>query len=106
MPNGKILKQGLLSAGLATIYVGLVSAFMAHAEKIFGGKEPGPLGPVVFLLLFVVSAAVMGLLIFGRPIMMYIDGKKREAVELLISTIAFLAAITVLLLITLTMTNY
>lgn len=105
MPNINILKQGLLSAGLAAGYVALVSAFMAHAEKIFGGKEPGPLGPVVFLLLFVVSASVMCLLVFGKPVMMYIDGKKREAVELLVSTIAILATITVLLLITLTVTS-
>jgi len=54
-----------------------------------------------FLLLFVVSATVMGALVFGRPILWYLDGRKREAVELAGITIGGLAIITVVVLFTL-----
>ena len=43
----------------------------------------------------------MGMLIFGKPIMLYIDGKKREAVAMAVCTICALAAFTVLLFVVL-----
>ena len=67
---------------------------MDNAENIFG-QLPKILGTMSFLLLFVISAAVMGLLIFGRPILWYWDGKKQEAVALISYTIIVLALIAV-----------
>jgi len=90
--------QGLISAVLATIYVSLVALLMSNGESIFG-KEDGFLVPFFMLLLFVLSAAVMGSLIFGRPVMMYIDGKKKEAVKLLGGTVGWIFAIVVIMLI-------
>lgn len=98
MPDMKIVKQGFLHAALAVLYIAVVATVMANAARIFGPDEPkGVIAPVSFLLLFVVSAATMGMLVFGKPAMLYIDGKKREAVGLVVSTIASLAAILVLL---------
>lgn len=48
---------------------------------------------LAFLLVFVISAAVMGLLIFGKPILLYLDNFKKEAVSLLFYTLSFLILI-------------
>ena len=89
------LKYGIEHSILAAGYVTLVATLLQNGHIIFGEKD-NALMPVAFLLLFVVSAAVMGMLVLGRPILWYLDGKKREAVELVGVTIASLAAITVL----------
>ena len=93
----KIIKQSLLYAALAILYVTLVATVMNNAERILGQQEKGVLAPIAFLLLLVVSAATMGMLIFGRPVMLYIDGRRREAVVMVVCTIGSLAIFTVML---------
>lgn len=62
---------------------------MANAGKFFE-KMPKILGTMTFLTLFVLSAAITGALILGKPIMFYLDGKKEESVKLFLWTIAWL----------------
>ncbi len=81
-------------------YIAIVSIFMNYGEELFG-KEDTYLTPIVFLSLFTLSAAVVGSLMFGKPIMLYLDGKKRDAVQLAGATIGFLAVETLILLIAL-----
>lgn len=50
------------------------------------GQIPTPFIPIFMLMLFVFSAALTGTLFFGKPIMWYIDGKKKEALSLLAYT--------------------
>jgi len=45
-------------------------------------------------MLFVLSATVVGSLVFGRPVYLYFEGKKKEAVALFLYTASFLALIT------------
>jgi len=96
MLDKNILKQSLSFSGLAVLYVAAVATVMQNAEKIFGPDDKSPLIPIGMLLLLVVSAATMGMLIFGKPIMLYLDGKKREAVTMVGYTIGSLAIFTVL----------
>jgi len=51
--------------------------------------------PIVMLSLFVFSAALTGTLIFGRPILWYLDGKKSEAISLFAYTLAIFLTITI-----------
>ena len=99
MFDRKILKQSATYAAFAALYVAVVATIMQNAERLFGGKPDTALAPISFLLLLVVSAATMGLLIFGKPVMLYLDGKKREAVSMVVCTVACLAVLTVLLFI-------
>lgn len=86
---------GLNALG-TTLYIVLVAAFLSHASQVFGSKAEGTVFiPVAMLLLFVLSASVTGSLILGRPILWYLDGKKKEAVSLLMATIGFLFGFTV-----------
>ncbi len=99
MPDMKIVKQSLSYAALAILYVAVVGTVMRNADKLFGGGKIEALAPIGILLLLVVSAATMGMLIFGKPVMLYIDGQKREAVSMVMTTIASLAVFTILIFI-------
>ena len=97
MLNTKILKQSLFFSSLAIFYIVIVSTVMQNASRFIGSDNDSMFAPIVFLLLLVISAATMGVLIFGKPVMLYIDGKKREAVQMVAYTISCLAIFTVLL---------
>jgi|SRR3989338_3104892 len=94
-----ITKHALVNALTAAAYVSLVASFMFNASKFFGHAEPDTvLAPIFLLLLFVFSAALMGSLIFGRPALWYLDGKKKEALLLLTYTLGIFFIILVLVL--------
>ena len=97
MGDRDIIKRGLLHASGAFLYIVAVATMMYNANHVFGTKD-NFLTPILVLSLFVLSAAVMGMLIFGKPVMLYMDGKKRDSVKLVTSTIGSLAVITVLVI--------
>lgn len=100
MNKKSILRYALLEVLAAVLYVLFISVFFSQAEKIFG-PEDTMLSPVVFLLLLVFSVAMMAMTIFGRSIMWYLDGQKKEAVKLLFYKLAYLFVFMVLAMIAL-----
>lgn len=94
MNNKKLAGRSLLLVALAFIYIAGIGLLLTYGNKIFG-PMPKVLGPIAFLLLFVLSAAIMGALILGQPILWYLDNKKTEAVRLLLCTIGWLFVFTV-----------
>jgi hypothetical protein len=78
-------KRSFLYCIGAGIYIVAVAALMQNAEKIFG-KVDSIVSVTAFLLLFSLSVFVVGGLLAAKPIMLYIDGKKKEAVSWLISS--------------------
>ena len=95
----KIIQNALINSGATAFYIIGVVSLIYYVPKMLGlDKVPDNfLMPVVMLLLFVISAAITGSLVFGRPILWYLDGKKREAVMLLCWTLVFLIITTVFL---------
>ena len=69
-----------------------IASFLFYVPKQLGRAEP-VLVPIVMLMLFVFSAAVTGSLIFGQPVLWYLDGKKKEAGSLLVATFVFFFAL-------------
>lgn len=94
----KIFKRAAINALLTGAYVTAVGLFMSNASRIFGPKDT-TLTPVAVLMLLVFSAALVGILVFGQPVMWYIDGKKKAALYLLGYT---MAALLVLMMLTFT----
>ncbi len=90
-----IIKHAVLNALAAALYIILVASFLFYAPKMIG---PGPadtvLVPIVMLLLLVFSAALTGLLLFGKPVLWYFAGKKKEALSLLAATLLIFLIIT------------
>ncbi len=95
----KIRKTALLNSLLTTVYIIAVGSFMYYGSAIKLGRENTFLMPIALLLLFVFSAALTGFLIFGKPALMYIDGKKKEALSLLFNTLSIFFVITFFFLI-------
>lgn len=80
---------------MVELYIAIIAAFMFNGEKIFGSQD-NILMMVIMLMLLVLSAAVVGGLMVAKPILLYIDGKKKEAVSLFITNIISLFSLTVL----------
>lgn len=93
--NG-IRKTAFFNALATAVYVAAVGTFMYYGSMIKLGASHSFLVPIALLLLFVFSAALTGFLVFGRPAIWYLDGKKKEALELLFTTLGFLSVITTL----------
>lgn len=90
-----IIKTAGVNAVLTASYISCIALFLSYASKIFGPDEPkNVLVPIMMLSLLVFSAALVGVLIFGKPIMWYLDGKKKEAVSLLLYTLGIFFIIT------------
>ncbi|OGZ02460.1 MAG: hypothetical protein A2946_02720 [Candidatus Liptonbacteria bacterium RIFCSPLOWO2_01_FULL_53_13] len=84
-----IVKHAVVNSLLATLYIALVSLFLSYAPSVFGpAQKDTVLVPIVMLSLLVFSVAIMGVLIFGRSAMWYLDGRKDEALSLLAHTLA------------------
>ncbi len=86
-----ILKFAGLNALGTALYISLVASLLFNAPRLFGnnGKDT-VLIPIAMILLFVFSASLTGVLVLGRPVLWYLDGKKKEAVSLLLTTVGFL----------------
>ena|SRR3989344_6044072 len=100
-----IRKAALKNAVLTTLYIAAVGCFMYYGASIKIGRSNTILVPITLLMLFVMSASITGYLIFGKPVQVYLDGKKKEAMSLLMQTLVFFSIITfsaIILLVTLT----
>ena len=86
----------MLHGAAAVVYIGAVVTFMLLAGPFFGtGVEI--LGMMLMLMLFVFSAAFMSVVFFARPVTMYVDGQKKEALSLLAWTLASFCTLGVLI---------
>lgn len=92
--KNEIIKKAFLNAGAAALYVVAIASFLFYVPKSFAPAADNVLIPIVMLLLLVFSVALMGVLIFGRPILWYLDGKKQEAFSLLVYTLVIFLIIT------------
>lgn len=91
--------QSLGHAFLVFLYTAGISWVIFNGQNIFG-VDHSFLIPLAFLLLFVFSAAIVGALVLGKPVMLYFAGSKTEAVKFFLYTVGwiFLILIVVFLL--------
>jgi len=86
MEKNKLFKIAALHSLGVVVYIFLVSLVLNNGERIFGAEDNELISPVIFLLLFVFSALLTSGLILGKPILLYLDGQKKESVKLLLAT--------------------
>lgn len=92
-----LIKPSLFNTLGVAIYCSAIAYLIQNGERIFG-KTANFWGPFAFLMLFVVSAAIVGSLVFGKPVILYLNNQKKEAVTLLGYTIMWLFIVTVIVL--------
>lgn len=90
-------KNPIINSLSATAYIAVVSSFMFYGKGLFG-EEDTIFMPVMMLSLFVLSAAMMGYFFFFQPIQLYLDGEKKQAVNLFLKTIAVFGVTTLLVI--------
>jgi hypothetical protein len=89
--NNLILTSFLQALGVF-IYILLVAGILSEGNELFG-KANQFWTPVAILLLFVISAAITGLLVLGKPIILYLNGAKKDGIKLFGYTITWLVLI-------------
>jgi hypothetical protein len=94
----RTIKIAALNALGTAAYITLVATLLNHLGNLKSGQPDTVFAPIFFLTLLVISATITGGLVLGRPVMWYIDGKKREAIVLLGCTVAALAVILLVVL--------
>ncbi|KKR21739.1 MAG: hypothetical protein UT50_C0004G0042 [Candidatus Moranbacteria bacterium GW2011_GWA2_39_41] len=93
----QLIKQSFLLALGEGIYISLVALLMFGVQKWFGSKpDSAVIAPIAFLLLLVISAAISGALILGKPAMLYLDGQKKDALKLFSLTVGWLIVLLVI----------
>ena len=92
-------KNPILNALAASAYIIFVGLFMSWGTSIVPKGPDTFMAPVAVMSLFTLSAAVMGYLFCYQPVQLYFDGKKKEAVNLFLQTVAVFGVFTVLALI-------
>ncbi len=92
-------KNPLINALSASAYIILGVTIMTFVTQPLKNKPDTFFAPVVFLSLLTLSVAVMAFLFFYQPLLLVIEGKKKEAVSLFVKTTGIFAAITAIALI-------
>lgn len=80
-----------ISASAYIIFVATIINFVSHTHK---NKPDTFFAPVAFLSLLTLSATVMVYVFFYQPLQFFIAGKKKEAVNLFVRTVAVFGVIT------------
>ncbi len=96
MKKLNLREQAMMYSLFAFLYIVFIVFFMSNGAKIFGNDDGGILAPIGILLLLVLSVSIMGMLIFGKPVLMFLNGERKEAVKLVIYTVISLFTIMVL----------
>ncbi len=87
-------KNPFINALCASGYIILIGTVANFLSRTQSNKPDTFLAPIAFLSLFTLSAALMGYFFLFQPVMIYLDGKKKQATSLFFQTILIFAAIT------------
>src|SRR3989344_9684817 len=87
-------KNPIINATSASAYILLVASVINFVSQAHMNKPDTFFAPVAFLSLLTLSAAIMAFLFFYQPLQLFIEGKKKEAVNLFVQTVGVFGAIT------------
>lgn len=92
-------RNPIINALGAALYIGIIVSVLKFIEQTHSNKPDTAFAPVVFLSLLTLSVTVMAYLFFYQPLQLFIDGKKKEAVNLFVRTVGTFALFTGVILI-------
>ena len=95
--NQLMSKNPMINAFGASAYILLVASILNLISRTHGDKPDTFFAPVAFLSLFTLSVAIMAYLFFYQSIQLFIDGKKKEAVNFFLKTVGTFGAITIII---------
>ncbi len=80
-----VKKLGFLQALGVSFYILLIGLFINNVEKYIGNIGL-PFGPILMLLLLSTSVLICAVLVLYKPYKLFIEGKKKEALSVIIAT--------------------
>jgi hypothetical protein len=92
-------KNPIVNSLSASAYIILVVSVMTFVTQPLKDKPDSFFAPITVLFVLTLSVAVMAYMFFYQPLLLFIEGKKKEAVNLFVKTVGIFAAITVVVLI-------
>ena len=92
-------KNPLINALSASAYITIIVTIMTFVTKPLQNKPDTFAAPVIFLSVLSLSVLTMAFLFLYQPVLLFIDGKKKEAVNLFIKTVGIFAVITAIALV-------
>lgn len=78
--NQEVLKWGIGAGFFEALYVLLVVLFMNSMNVLVNKSDEVVIG-VLMLLLLIISVLISGFLVFGKPFLLFMDGKKKQALS-------------------------
>ena len=93
----KLMKKPFLHALSAIAYIVLIVSIVGNIEHNF--PEGSLLAPMVMLSLLVLSVTMMWFFFFYHPLHLFIEGKKKEALDFLAKTIGIFACFVVVFIV-------
>ena len=97
MSKKQIIIRGFIDALGVAAYVTVFAWVINNLEHWFGDVPDTWLSPVLMLLVFIISACVTGLLVLLKPVLLYVEGQKKESVSLFVYTIGFLVILALII---------
>lgn len=88
-----LIKEAFLSASGVFFYILALVWFINNMQNWAGSKPDHWLAPVLALMLFIISACVTASLVLLKPIFLFSEGEKRNAIQLFAYTVGFLATL-------------
>ena len=92
-----MIKNPYLNAFMALGYIALIILVIHNTSAIAANTPDTILAPVTMLSLFVLSAAIMGILFVYEPLRLFLENQKREALSFLLKTVGTFACFVLLL---------
>lgn len=88
-------KNPFVNAFSASAYIFFVVSAMNFVTQPLKDKPDTFFAPIAVLFVLTLSVAVMAFLFFYQPLQIFIEGKKKEAVNLFAKTVGIFAVVTV-----------
>jgi hypothetical protein len=92
-------KNPILNALSASAYIILVVSVMTFITQPLKNKPDTFFAPITMLFVLTLSVAVMAYIFFYQPLLFFIEGRKKESIDLFVKTVGFFAAFTAVVLI-------
>ncbi len=92
-------KNPVVNALSASAYIILVVSVMTAVTQPLKNKPDTFFAPITVLFVLTLSVAVMAFMFFYQPLLLFIEGKKKDAVNLFVKTVGIFAVITAVVLI-------
>lgn len=91
-------KNPAVNALCASGYILLVVFVMNFVTMPLRDKPDTFVAPIIMLFVLTLSVSVMAYLFFYQPLLLFIEGKKKEAVNFFVKTVGIFSLITVAVL--------